>query len=238
MSTPKRRVVIADDNPNYCRLLNRMIGTWGYEPVVAANSYEASQILMAEPDTSLAVFDREMPTMDGVAALDAGANDMLGKSFHPLELKARLAAAERQVVLKRERVKAVFNNAKLLKGPVREEPVAEVTHVEQINHELRAPLSLPPQSMIPALNSRSLQSSYRLDESHLHDGIQRGSLRPHLMDRTANRCRAFVTVAPAAGRDGSNRSRSFTTSPVRTSGAWRRLRPSRGSPARSVASVI
>ncbi len=237
MTTPKRRVVIADDDPNYCRLLNRMIGAWGYEPIVAANGYEASQILMAEPDTSLAVFDWEMPTMDGVAAcrfmrqhrqaddlyimmvtvknqtddlvaaLDAGANDMLGKSFHPLELKARLAAAERQLASRRERVKAVLDDAKLLKGPVREEPVAEITRAEHFEHELRAPLNLPPQSMIPSLNTRSLQFSYRLDESHLHDGVQRGTLRPHLMDRAlvCPRCESLPSFRHGCPCCGSGR---------------------------------
>ena len=272
MSTdlPKRRVVIADDDPNFCRLLNKLIGTWGYEPVVAQNGYEASQILLAEPDTSLAVFDWEMPTMDGVSAcrfmrqhrqaddlyimmvtvknqtddlvlaLDAGADDMLGKSFHPMELKAKLASAERQLAARRLRLKSIGEDTKRLKGPEREQPVRELAPVE---HESRAPLNLPAQSIVPSLNTRSLQFSYRLDESHLQKDVQRGTLRPYLMDRAlvCPRCesfRVFVTAARVVARAASSRSRSFTTLPVRMWGASPRLKPNTAWPVPSAAPVI
>ena len=238
---PKRRVVIADDDPHFCRLLNKLVGTWGYEPVVAQNGYEASQILLAEPDTSLAVFDWEMPTMDGVAAcrfmrqhrqaddlyimmvtvknqtndlitaLDAGASDMLGKSFHPLELKAKLAAAERQLAARRERLKAVLQDGALLKGPVCEEPIVRIAGVGQeiapVEHDARVPLNLPAQSMIPSLNTRSLQFAYRLDESHLQEGVQRGHLRPHLMDRAlvCPRCESLPSFRHGCPCCGSGR---------------------------------
>lgn len=238
---PKRRVVIADDDPNFCRLLNKLVGTWGYEPVVAQNGYEASQILLAEPDTSLAVFDWEMPTMDGVAAcrlmrqhrqaddlyimmvtvknqtddlitaLDAGASDMLGKSFHPLELKAKLAAAERQLAARRERLKAVVQDGVLLKGPVREEPVARIAgaalEIAPDDHDTRVPLNLPPLSMTPSLNTRSLQFSYRLDESHLQDSVRQGIMRPHLMDRAlvCPRCESLPSFRHGCPCCGSGR---------------------------------
>ena len=132
MSDQKVRVVIADDDPDYRRLLDRLITAWGYDTVVVPNGYEATQVLLAEPNTSLAVFDWEMPKMDGVAAcrymrqhrsnddlfimmvtvreqpenmveaFNAGVSDMIKKSFHPLELKSRLESARRRIELRNE----------------------------------------------------------------------------------------------------------------------------------------
>ena len=49
MSDQKVRVVIADDDPDYRRLLDKLITAWGYETVVVPNGYEATQVLLAEP---------------------------------------------------------------------------------------------------------------------------------------------------------------------------------------------
>ena len=134
-----------------------------------------------------------------------------------------------------------------LSGAASEELVASIAGVGQeiaaIEHEARPPLNLPPQSMIPSLNTRSLQFSYRLDELHLPDSARQGGVRPHLMDRPlvcprCERYRAFVTAARVVARAASSRSRSFTTLPAQTSGASKRSRRATGWPVPSAASGI
>ena len=235
MSAESIRVVIADDDPEYRRLLDRLITNWGYQSVVAHNGFEASQILLAEPDTNLAVFDWEMPTMDGVAAcryvrqhrnaddlyimmvtvknetenlveaFEAGANDMLGKSFHPMELKARLASAGRRLASKRRRVKEVLNDRQLLNGKIREEGAS--TAVSTLSHEWLAPLNLPTDCLAPGIDKRSLKFSHRIDEGHLEEGAKQGMLSSKLLDRAlvCPRCESLPSFRHGCPCCGSGR---------------------------------
>ncbi len=242
MSTETTRVVIADDDPEYRRLLDRLLSTWGYQSVIAHNGFEASQILLAEPDTNLAVFDWEMPTMDGVAAcryvrqhrgaddlyimmvtaknetanlveaFEAGANDMLGKSFHPLELKARLASAGRRLASKRRRVKEVLEDRQLLTGAIREEGTSTGLSMppqglSALSSEWLAPLNLPADCLAPGLDLRSLKFSHRIDEAHLREGSRQGTLAPKLLDRAlvCPRCESLPSFRHGCPCCGSGR---------------------------------
>ena len=49
MPDQKVRVVIADDDPDYRRLLDKLITAWGYETVVVPNGYEATQAIRKMP---------------------------------------------------------------------------------------------------------------------------------------------------------------------------------------------
>jgi len=123
------KVLIAEDNPMWRKMLERLIFNWGYEPVVAENGRQAWKILQDPQAPRLAVLDWQMPELDGidvcrrvknneempftyvmmltsrdaeqdmVAGLDAGADDYLTKPIEPPVLRSRLSAAKRIVEL-------------------------------------------------------------------------------------------------------------------------------------------
>lgn len=126
------RVLIAEDDVVFRRILQSTLTKWGYE-VVAVNDGEAAWALLQGPDApKLAILDWIMPGLDGVevcrrvraqtakpytyillltakgkredliTALDAGADDFVAKPFDPLELKGRLRAGHRIVDLQDE----------------------------------------------------------------------------------------------------------------------------------------
>jgi diguanylate cyclase (GGDEF)-like protein len=123
------RILIAEDDPISCRLLEVTLCKWGYEVAVAADGSTAWETLQQPDAPALAILDWMMPGVDGVEicrrvrergdasytylilltargqkadlaeALGAGADDYLIKPFDPLELRARLRAGERIVDL-------------------------------------------------------------------------------------------------------------------------------------------
>jgi len=123
------RILIADDDPVSCRLLDRLLHKWGYEVIAAHSGTEAWEALQAENAPRLALLDWMMPGMDGVEicrrvrarslqsyvymilltandkvgnlveGLESGADDYLTKPFHPQELRARLRVGLRMLNL-------------------------------------------------------------------------------------------------------------------------------------------
>lgn len=114
------RILIADDDPVSCRLLDGLLRKWGYQVLVAHNGTEAWEMLQADQAPRIALLDWMMPGLDGleicrrvrarssqayvyvmlltandkvgnlVEGLESGADDYLTKPFHPQELRARL----------------------------------------------------------------------------------------------------------------------------------------------------
>jgi CheY-like chemotaxis protein len=125
------KILIADDDRLTRRLLEVMLGEWGYEVVVAADGVEAWEVLQGKDPPRLALIDWLMPKMDGlelcrklrglpatqptyvllltikdgrgdaVAGLLAGADDYITKPYDADELQARLNAGVRMVNLQR-----------------------------------------------------------------------------------------------------------------------------------------
>jgi len=123
------KVLVAEDNSASRRMLELMLGRWGFEVVLACDGNEAWQILQADNPPQMAILDRVMPGMDGVSicrrlrqssaaqlvyvllltsadskedivsGLGAGANDYVIKPFVPEELLARVQVGERVVEL-------------------------------------------------------------------------------------------------------------------------------------------
>jgi sigma-B regulation protein RsbU (phosphoserine phosphatase) len=123
------RVLIADDDPTSCHILEAVLRKWGYKPVVARDGLEAWNVFKSDYPPHLAILDWMMPGMDGleicrkvrsltnlsppylilltalgdkediVTGLDAGANDYLTKPFDPNELRARVRVGERVLEL-------------------------------------------------------------------------------------------------------------------------------------------
>lgn len=133
------RILIADDDPVSCRLLDRLLHKWGYEVIAAHDGTEAWEVLQAEQAPRIALLDWMMPGMDGleicrrvrartaqsyvyimlltandkvgnlVEGLESGADDYLTKPFHPQELKARLRVGLRMLDLESSLVEAREN---------------------------------------------------------------------------------------------------------------------------------
>ena len=60
------KILIAEDNPTFRRLLKETLTIWGYEVVVAENGLDALEILQSGDPPRLALLDWMMPGMVGV----------------------------------------------------------------------------------------------------------------------------------------------------------------------------
>lgn len=130
-STPKTKVLVAEDDSMPRKVLTRALESWGYEVFSAPDGAAGWELFQAHP-ISLVVSDWEMPVASGidlcrkvrslkdrdyayfvlltsrsdkrslVEALDAGADDFIGKPFDEGELHARIRAGERILRLSQE----------------------------------------------------------------------------------------------------------------------------------------
>jgi two-component system, cell cycle response regulator len=133
------RILVADDDPVSCRLLDRLLHKWGYEVIAAHSGTEAWEVLQADHAPRVALLDWMMPGLDGleicrrvrarssqpyvyimlltandkvgnvVEGLESGADDYLTKPFHPQELRARLHVGLRMLDLESNLVEAREN---------------------------------------------------------------------------------------------------------------------------------
>ncbi|MCX7010152.1 MAG: diguanylate cyclase [Kiritimatiellaeota bacterium] len=121
------RILVAEDNVVFQRLLETNLKAWGYEVVLAVDGTEAWKILSGPNAPQLAILDWMMPGFSGielckkirqegreaytyvilltamhgdeelVIGMEAGANDYITKPFKPAELRVRLRAG-RQII--------------------------------------------------------------------------------------------------------------------------------------------
>ena len=119
------KILIADDDPISVLYLQDMLEEWGYDVTVAADGLAAATILRQSDGPVLAILDWMMPGMDGidvcrairdsiteryvymimltsrteteyiVAAMNAGADDYIGKPFNSEEMQVRVRAGSR-----------------------------------------------------------------------------------------------------------------------------------------------
>ena len=125
-------ILIADDDPTSILFLEDMLTEWGYEVVVAVDGMAALRLLSEPDGPLLAILDWMMPGMDGidvcrtirdtareryvymimltsrteteyiVAAMNAGADDYIGKPFNSEEMQVRVRAGRRIAELEEE----------------------------------------------------------------------------------------------------------------------------------------
>jgi two-component system cell cycle response regulator len=123
--TSKKKILIAEDDPVSCHLLNNLLIKWNYDVTIVIDGIQALRILESEGAPRLAVLDWMMPGMEGVQVcqrirertgrpyiyvllltgrsekqdilqgLELGADDYLTKPFDAQELRARLHVGQR-----------------------------------------------------------------------------------------------------------------------------------------------
>jgi two-component system cell cycle response regulator len=130
------RVLIAEDDAMFRKILRSWLESWGYQVTVAEDGAEAWQILQEIRAPHLLILDWIMPNLNGidlcrlvrerasfpyqyillvtakddkqdlVRGLEAGADDYLSKPFNRDELRARLRTGRRILTLQDEQSKA------------------------------------------------------------------------------------------------------------------------------------
>jgi two-component system, cell cycle response regulator len=130
------RVLVAEDDAMFRRILQSWLTTWGYEVTMAEDGAKAWAILQQEIRPQVLILDWMMPAINGlelcskvrernqtpyqyillatakdakqdlVRGLEAGADDYLTKPFDRSELRARLRACNRILTLQDDQIQA------------------------------------------------------------------------------------------------------------------------------------
>jgi diguanylate cyclase (GGDEF)-like protein len=130
------RVLVAEDDAMFRRILQSWLENWGYRVMIAEDGARAWEILQHEVPPQLLILDWMMPAINGlelcrkvrdrnqvpyqyillatakdakqdlVRGLEAGADDYLTKPFDKSELQARLRACNRILTLQDDQIRA------------------------------------------------------------------------------------------------------------------------------------
>jgi DNA-binding response OmpR family regulator len=94
----RKRILVADDDPDLLELLKMDLGFQGYEILVAANGKDALQIAMAER-VDLVLLDVMMPYIDGYHVAYEITNKLGAKAPQILLMTSRDTTREKGIAL-------------------------------------------------------------------------------------------------------------------------------------------
>ena len=94
----RKRILVADDDPDLLDLLKMDLGFQGYDVLVAANGKDALQVAMAEK-LDLVLLDVMMPYIDGYHVAYELTNKLGTKAPHILIMTSRDTVKEKGIAL-------------------------------------------------------------------------------------------------------------------------------------------
>jgi DNA-binding response OmpR family regulator len=98
MMADKKRILVADDDPDLLDLLKMDLGFQGYEVLVAANGKDALQMAMTEP-LDLVLLDVMMPYIDGYHVAYELTNKLGAKAPRIVIMTSRDTVKEKGIAL-------------------------------------------------------------------------------------------------------------------------------------------
>ncbi len=161
------KILIAEDDlPSRC-ILEAVLTTWGYDPVVAVDGDEAWEIMQKTDSPNMAILDWDMPGQNGlevcrkirkidilnppyiiiltakddksdiVKGLEAGANDYISKPYDNNELQARINVGKRMVGLQ----SALIQAKEALAHEATHDPLTKILNRRAILHVMNNELA-------------------------------------------------------------------------------------------------
>jgi two-component system, NtrC family, sensor kinase len=206
------RVLIADDSLMMRRLLQIYLQKWDYEVVEAEDGAQAWE-LFQNGGFHLVVTDWLMPEMDGleltrrirsydspgyvyvilltaksekedlVAAMDAGADDFLGKPFNKDELRVRIREGERMICLERSLAEQNQQLRETQAALLESEKLASLGQLAAgMAHEINNPVSYVTNNM--AVLNREVSDVMKLLQTYRNGAETIAKHEPDLADAT------------------------------------------------------
>jgi len=95
----KKRILVADDDPDLLDLLKMDLGFQGYEVLGAANGKDALQMALDEPNLDLVLLDVMMPYIDGYHVAYELTNKLGNKAPRIMIMTSRDTVKEKGIAL-------------------------------------------------------------------------------------------------------------------------------------------
>lgn len=219
------RLLIAEDEPVSRQILDKLAQSWGYETVVVKDGDQTLQTLNSANAPRLAVLDWMMPGVNGlevcrelrsrtgvpytyvivltalneldrmIEAMEAGADDFLGKPFQPHELEVRLRAGKRIVLLQQELIDARETLRKLATTDALTETWNRRSILDRLDKEL-ARASRDRMGRGPGVLMGDLDHFKQINDSHGH------LVGDQVLRETGSRIRKLLRSHDEVGRFG------------------------------------
>lgn len=220
------KILIAEDDSVARRILETHLNKWGHKVVAASDGAEAWDILQRLDAPRIAVLDWVMPHVDGpelctrireasdrpftyviivaakektsdiVQALDAGADDYLTKPYHAQELRSRIGAATRIVLLHEKLEEA---HAKLFMM-ARTDSLTRVYNRGAIMERLDQEVDRSVREEIPlAVLMVDLDGFKRINDTHGH--LTGDKVLVEVAQRLSSECRPYDTTGRYGGEE-------------------------------------